>query len=353
MGIHHGGNLLAAISTYGGNIDQWLDLSTGVSPFTYPVPAIPTHVWNRLPQDNDGLESAAQGYYGTAVEPLAVAGSQAAIMQLPKLLTQVLGHCGRVCLPRVGYKEHQHAWQSFALNGQRWGVDFYDDLPSQAQIEQSDVVVVINPNNPTGKLHRVDQLRQIHAQLSTKQGYLVVDEAFMDCTPEASLLDKDTFPQHLIVLRSVGKFFGLAGSRVGFVFADHVLLHQLSEVLGPWAVAGPSRWVVKSALQDTQWQINTRHKIAKHMARLTLLLEQSLNAETASTDLFITVYLDNAPSIYRQLCEAHIHCRLCDEKNALRFGLPEAQWQWQKLEAALSDIAPQRAKPAQEAACEY
>lgn len=352
--IHHGGKLLNAIAQYGGNQETWVDLSTGVSPFTYPVPAIPAQVWNRLPQEHDGLEAVAQRYYGASIQPLAIAGSQAAIMLLPATLTDALGRCGRVCLPAVGYKEHQHAWQSFQAYGQRWSVEFYHQFPTPEQIAASDVVVVINPNNPTGDVCSARQLQQLQASLSQRGGYLVVDEAFMDCMPQHSLLSQAEHTDSLIVLRSIGKFFGLAGARAGFVFCCSSIMQGLKEQLGPWTVTGPTRWVVTQALQDTDWQQQTRSRICESMRRLCSLLRQYFDAPLASTDLFVTLPTRNlptcnlptrnAPWLHQQLCQQQVFTRLCDEGDAIRFGLPHTEQEWVQLQQALSVITTTQAE---------
>ena len=338
MAITHGGNLLQMAARDQSDVRDWIDLSTGVSPFTYPLGAIPEAVWNQLPQAHDGLETAAKNYYQAASEPVAVAGSQAAIMALPSLLCQVLGQCGTIALPRVGYKEHEHAWRSFRYNDQQWSILLYDDLPSGEQIVQSDVVLVINPNNPNGNSYSRKHLLTLHAELAAHNGTLIVDEAFGDMTPESLLLNQSEQLENLIVLRSVGKFFGLAGARVGFVFAEQKIVNLLEEHIGPWGVSGPSRWVLKQALVDRQWQQSNRERIKLASVRLEQLLKTYLPLKTVGTDLFKTVYIDNAPLFHQCLCKELILTRLCDEKDAIRFGLPANEAQWKKLELALCKL---------------
>ena len=344
MAVKHGGNLIQIASKYGSDPRAWLDLSTGVSPFTYPVGEIPLQVWNRLPETGDGLEFAAREYYGAASEPVSVAGSQAAIMALPGVLTLELGRCGTIVLPRVGYKEHQHAWAEFQSGGQEWQLDFYDDFPSEQQIADSDVVLVINPNNPSGGFNQRNDLALVRQAMAAKGGYLIVDEAFADCTPEISMLggvseNSAADSRGLIVLRSVGKFFGLAGARAGFVFAEPLIKALLQETLGPWTVTGPARWVLKKALADRHWQQETKQKIAAASAHLNQLLDRYIAADRAGTALFTTVYLPDAPRCHDLLCQHQVLTRLCDEKNALRFGLPADKVQWEKLESALFKLA--------------
>jgi len=335
MAVKHGGNVLSMARQYRTDVNLWLDLSTGVSPFTYPVSSIPDWVWNQLPQMDDGLERAAKQYYHGPVEPVAVSGSQAAIMALPHLLTDLLGYCGVVALPRVGYKEHEHAWRSFQKNNERWTLLFYDDNPSDFETLKSDVVVVINPNNPTGKILNQHYLTQLASDLASRNATLVVDEAFVDIAPQNSVLNPSRRLNNVIVLRSVGKFFGLAGARVGFVFANRKIRESLIEYIGPWTVAGPSRWVLKKALLDVAWQKETKHKIDEASNRLEKMLTVYLPYLMDGTCLFKTVYTDNAMALYDRFCRQQILTRLCDEKNALRFGLPASESQWGQLENAL------------------
>lgn len=369
MAMTHGGNLLAIAKQMNSDVSEWLDLSTGVSPFTYPMTEMPEQCWNRLPEQNDGLEQAAKHYYAASIEPLVVAGSQAAIMALPACITKQLGYCGVIAIPRVGYKEHQHAWQSFHYYDQAWQIEFYDDYPSEQQIERSDVVLMINPNNPTGVLHSQQQMQQLAETMQSKNGFVIVDEAFGDSVENGSLLPVTSSFDHCVVLRSVGKFFGLAGARVGFLFAGDKLLEIVQEYLGPWTVTGPSRWVVRQALQDTSWQMQNRIRLNEQMKKLRKLLElypladhfsinpsstgnrapvdrPSSRVKFSGTDLFTTVYLDHAETCHRLLCEQKILTRLCDEKNAIRFGLPANPQQWQQLENGLQQVVNKRKESA-------
>ncbi|CAM2865371.1 threonine-phosphate decarboxylase [Vibrio rarus] len=355
--IKHGGGLIKIAKEYATHPSQWMDLSTGVSPFTYPLQEVPVCAWNQLPQTDDGLEEAAKHYYQGKNEPIAVAGSQGAIMSLPATLSKKMGRCGTISLPRVGYKEHQHAWSQFSQGSltkdadnatrcdtetRHWELLYYYDFPSAQQIESSDVVLIINPNNPTAKSVNKQRLSAVCTAMSDKGGYLIVDEAFADCTPETSLLNPHEHPHSLIVLRSVGKFFGLAGARVGFVFASAEIKGRLEEQLGPWTVSGPARWVVKKALLDTHWHAQALALIQSSSARLNRLLQQHFSCPIAFTHLFCTVYLHDAVTVHEQLCHQHVLTRLCDEKNALRFGLPASECQWRKLESALCAISHSR-----------
>lgn len=335
--LDHGGQLLRFSQQYQIPVSQWLDLSTGVSPFTYLCSPIPTEVWNRLPELNDGLEQAAAAYYGCD-SLLAVAGSQAAIMALPQAVTAYQGRAGIVALPRVGYKEHQHAWKTYCgSGGEQWQLEFYDDIPGPSLLSRAKVVVFINPNNPAAVKVPVEQLQQWQIELQQREGMLIVDEAFIDCNPAHSLLNYP-LADNVIVLRSIGKFFGLAGARVGFIFGNLERLEVISKQLGPWTIPGPSRWVTREALLDTSWQHMMRLQLAEHSSRLGALLEHYFGDNVRGTALFKTVTLPDAPLIHQRLCQYAILTRLCDEQDALRFGLPGNEREWCKLESALSKI---------------
>ena len=213
------------------------------------MPPIPANAWRRLPEDDDGLIEIAREYYA-APQLLPVAGSQAAIQALPRLRA-----ASRVGVIAPGYAEHAHAWREAGHT--------VETLPAGellASASRFDVIVLIHPNNPGGDVFTRDSLLQLHAQLAARGGWLIVDEAFIDASPGHSLAgcsDRDG----LIVLRSVGKFFGLAGARAGFVCAAPALLTALRKRSGPWTLTGPARDVLKLALADRDWQRQQRERL--------------------------------------------------------------------------------------------
>ena len=325
--IVHGGRLHAAAVDYGIPVSQWLDLSTGINPAPWPVPPIPAWSWTRLPETEDGLAQAAQHYYG-ATHALPVAGSQAAIQALPTLRAQP----SRVGVLTPAYAEHAHAWQRCGHHVIALAAQEIDQA-----INILDVLVVVNPNNPTGQRFTPTILMRWHAQLAARGGWLVVDEAFMDVTPEASLAWA-THRTGLVVLRSLGKFFGLAGARVGFVLAEPTLLRRLHRQLGPWAVAGPARAVALRALHDQTWQVAARVQLAQAAQRLTTLLSQHGLATSGGTALFQWIQTPRAAYLHRHLAQHAVLTRLFDEPPSLRFGLPGDEADWARLVAALRDL---------------
>ncbi len=252
--LEHGGRLRAAAERYRIPLADWVDLSTGINPSAYPVPALPPEAWQRLPEPNDGLEAAAEAYYGSA-GLLPVAGSQAAIQALPACFAP-----GRVVTLAPTYAEHPHAWREHQVRA----------LPAEAidaAVDSADTLLLVQPNNPDAQRFPCGQLLAWRARLAARGGRLIVDEAFLDAEPGDSLVPLAGDPG-LVVLRSVGKFFGLAGARVGFVFAEPALLARLADRLGPWAVSGPARAVTAAALADRAWQADARQRRAADTARL-------------------------------------------------------------------------------------
>lgn len=321
--LEHGGRLRHAARQYNIAETDWLDLSTGINPNGWPVPAVPGEIWQRLPQDDDDLLDAAQNYYG-ASQLLAAAGSQAAIQALPMLRPPA-----QVALVTPSYAEHAHAWQR--CGHQVVGVPAAEILQVGMTAQ---VVVIVNPNNPTGKLFSRDELLRLHEQLAACGGWLVVDEAFIDAAPEHSLASACPRPG-LIVLRSLGKFFGLAGARVGFVLAEENILQPLNELLGPWPVAAPSRHVAALALRDAAWQNAKRKTLPLAAQRLADLLKAHGLPPTGGTSLFQWVCCADAENVHEQLSRQGILTRLFDAPHSLRFGLPRDEAQWARLADAL------------------
>lgn len=322
--LEHGGRLRKAALRYHIPLNDWLDVSTGVAPYSLPLPAIPGQAWNRLPEQDDGLEAAACAYYGAA-RLLPVAGSQAAIQCLPRLRREA-----RVGIVSPAYAEHAAAWQR---EGHR--VLEISEAAVNRALERLDVLLLVNPNNPTGRRFSPEQLYAWHARLAERGGWLIVDEAFIDCTPEQSLAAHAQSPG-LIVLRSFGKFFGLAGARLGFVLAEHKLLERLEELLGPWTISGPTRWLATRLLADKPAQQAQRQRLVRDGQRLASLLREHGLAPTGGCALFQWVATEQAALLHELLACNGILARLFERPASIRFGLPPDEAGWQRLAQALS-----------------
>ncbi|MBY8960678.1 MULTISPECIES: threonine-phosphate decarboxylase CobD [Pseudomonas] len=325
--LEHGGRLRKAALDYGIAEADWLDLSSGLAPWPFAVPEIPLRAWARLPETDDGLEQAACDYYG-ASQVLPVAGSQMAIQLLPRLR-----RAGKVGVLSPCYAEHAEAWR-------RSGYIVREVLEQEVEffLDSLDVLVVVNPNNPTGLSLTPARLLDWHARLAQRGGWLVVDEAFMDNTPQLSLASH-THQVGLIVLRSFGKFFGLAGVRLGFVLAERKLLRLLAEQVGPWAVSGPTRVLGQACLQDTEAHTRQRIRSDEASERLALLLERYGFKPQGGCALFQWLITEHAPALHEFMARRGILLRIFTHNSSLRFGLPANAAEEARLEQALQAFA--------------
>ena len=340
MALIHGGQLQQVAKQYNNAPENWLDLSTGIAPLSYPIPEIPEKYYQVLPQSSDELETAAKHYYD-ANNLLITNGSQAIIKLLPTLWREQNQNSTTVYLPEQGYKEHALAWKTagFTLC---W---YQDELPELSTIKDNSVLVIINPNNPTGQLYNQSTMIRYQKKLSTCGGLLVIDEAFIDVVkPSQSMTNSVRNYKNTLVLRSFGKFFGLAGIRIGFLIGEKSWLAKFSENLGPWQVNGPAQFIAQKALADKCWQEEQQQNLKALSSRLRAILAENLPFELITTitgtDLFQTVYFKecvNVESYYIALCQQGVYVRLTDDKHALRFGLAKVE-QLERLVAALCHL---------------
>ncbi|WP_075794487.1 threonine-phosphate decarboxylase CobD [Massilia putida] len=325
--LDHGGNLRAAQQRYGGT--DWIDLSTGINPHGYPAPAPSPDAWHRLPERDPALVRAACDFYG-APQLLPVAGSQAAIQALPRLRLEVAGPAS-VTVAAPSYAEHAHHWSRHGHVMRQVAYGALDDA-----VAGSDVVVVVNPNNPTGATIAPERLLDWAEQLAARGGWLVIDEAFGDTARTLSVAGH-AGRRGLVVLRSVGKFFGLAGLRLGFVGADTSLLAALDDLLGPWAVSGPAQEVAIAALRDRGWQQATQTRLARDGARMHALLAHH-GIEAHGTPLFHWWPEPRAEAFHEHMARRAIWVRLFPgAARGIRIGLPAHDTAWKRIEQALRE----------------
>ncbi len=327
--LQHGGNLAAAERIFGPPKEGWIDLSTGISPFPYPVTDICLDAWTRLPGQTEeiALKAAACRAYGAPENaPVVMApGTQVLIQQLPRNIEK-----SRVVIRTPTYGEHAFCW---AQAGHVVIEASFSQLPDNA-----DVVVVVNPNNPDGHKISAETILSWSNEMAERGGILVVDEAFADVTPELSIAKYAGRPG-LVILRSFGKFFGLAGLRLGFAFSDKTITSRLSSSLGPWAVSGPALQIGAAALNDMDWQNEARHRLSTAARRLEELLSEFSIQTIGRTPLFLLIGDEHAHALYEGLASYGILVRPFDyQPNWLRFGLPALESQWQRLENALKSI---------------
>lgn len=325
--ISHGGRLDEAVERFGGKREKWLDLSTGINPTAYQVADLPNHVWQELPDDLaiQTASDATRKAYGVNDDALIclAPGAQAIIQNLPFLFKPQA-----VAIVGFTYQEHGVCWK-------RGGHEVYVTDGLESAEATARIVIVVNPNNPDGRIFDPGDLTALARRLGAKGGLLVVDESFGDVTPNASICS-EAGREGLLVMRSLGKFYGLAGVRFGAAIGAPLLIPRLEERLGPWAVSGPALHVAGVALQDKAW----RKRMVKKLVAARESLEEILIARgfevVGGTGLYVLAQHTNAEAVARHLSEQHILVRQFPSKpDWLRFGLPGSKPGFSRLDKAL------------------
>jgi cobalamin biosynthesis protein CobC len=315
----HGGGLDAAVALYGGTRGDWLDLSTGINPRAYPVPEIPPEAFTQLPDRGaaGALEAAARAFWmvpdGAAV--LAAPGASALIANIPRLAAP-----GRVRLVERSYNEHDAAFRAAG-----WEVARAD--PDEGPLAEARVVV--HPNNPTGNMFSGENEPE-------GRPLLVIDESFCDVILYNSRVEGWALKPGVVILKSLGKFWGLPGLRLGFAIGDPALIGQLKEMLGPWPVSGVAQHVGRVALEDMDWANMNRQVMNLDVARMDALLEAKGAELIGGTGLFRLFRVDDSARWQEKLAQGKVWSRIFPyDPTWLRLGLPPVD-RWDQLEAALS-----------------
>jgi cobalamin biosynthetic protein CobC len=331
ISIAHGGRLSEARRLFPDAPEPWLDLSTGINPQPYPLPALAPECFTRLPDPEEvsALQSIAASAYGVADPAMVVAapGTQILIDLLPRLWrSQPVAVLGPT------YAEHVHAWTK--VGAQLATVSTLKALTGAA------VAVLCNPNNPDGRRFSSGRLLALADALAERSAILVVDEAFADLERgDFSLANALPHPA-IIILRSFGKTYGLAGVRLGFALAAPERAAVIREALGPWAVSGPAIAIGQIALNDRAWLAATAKRLAQDTRQLDACLSNHGLRVLGGTQLFRLTSAENASMIFSQLGRAGIFVRrFSDQPGWLRFGQPGSATQLQRLQTALCSQA--------------
>jgi cobalamin biosynthetic protein CobC len=335
--LPHGGDLASAQQQFPNVAEPFIDLSTGINPHPYPIPQLPPDLFARLPQRQAlaRLTAAAARAYG-APSPTHVVAAPGTQILLPALAALVPS--GRVKIMGPTYAEHARA---AALAGHR-----VTEVGNPGDLENADLAVVVNPNNPDGRLLARDGLIALAERLQSHGGVLLVDEAFMDVTSPAASLAGEVARPNVVVLRSFGKFYGLAGLRLGFALAAPEAVCRLAAWLGPWAVAGPAMAIGEAALGDAAWARSARDTLRREAQRLDDTLAEAGLSVVGGTSLFRLVQTPAARALFHHLGERGILVRrFAEQPHWVRFGLPAREPAWTRLRLALAAL-PVAAQPA-------
>lgn len=321
----HGGNIDDAIAAFGGKPASWIDLSTGINRRPYPIPPLTADAWTDLPTraQQARLSEVAARVFNTRANILPVAGAQAAIQLIPRL-----SRPGKAKVLAPTYNEHAG---SLSLAG--WQVTNVDRL---ADLAGADLAVVVNPNNPDGRCHSVQDLLAL-AETVTR---LVVDESFMDATPYLSIAPH-AGQAGLLLMRSFGKFYGLAGLRLGFVIGPVDDIAVLEALAGPWSVSGVALAIGRATLADDAWRSRTIARLHRDAKRLDIIAAGTGWTLVGGTALFRTYETHDASKEQEDLAHRQIWSRTFSYSTTwLRLGLPGNEPEWQRLEEALCKRSP-------------
>ena len=316
----HGGNLDRARLRFGGRAEDWIDLSTGINRQPYPVGDIASHHWTTLPSRSEieALHDAAREAYATTAPIVALAGAQAAIQLLPRLVPR-----GRARIVAPTYNEY-----AAVLSTAGWDVAEVSTLEALAG---ADLAVIVNPNNPDGRRYHKAEL----LALLPRTGRLVIDESFADAVPDLSLAPEAGRPG-LLILRSFGKFYGLAGLRLGFALGGGADIEALSALAGPWPISGAAIAIGRRALLDRDWARATAMRLARDSLRLDEIVKRGGWRLLGGTPLFRLYDVGDALATQERLARARIWSRVFSEHPSwLRLGLPGDETEWARLDAAL------------------
>jgi len=330
--IAHGGALSEAIAKYGGTASEWLDLSTGISPFSLPLPEISTDSWRRLPEQSEVRRvcELAMRHYGGSVVPIAVPGTQAAIQLLPFLTP----NASEVAIVSPTYGEYEQAFRRMGME-----VDPIDALDG-ATVTRASVAVLANPNNPDGReTPRDDIFGFVRAQ---RHRLVIIDEAFADMRQDLAMVGAAGMEPNLVVMRSFGKFFGLAGLRLGFVFAEPALAKILSDRLGPWAVSGPALAIAAHAFSRLDLINELRNKLDKAHAMTRSALKMANVPIVGETALFFYCDVGDGAAVRDVLASHKVLVRAFDHSpSRIRIGLVPDELSAVRLRETLRLARPQ------------
>jgi len=329
--LAHGGDLAAARLLFPGAPEPFIDLSTGINPHPYPLPTLAPDIFARLPDRSAirRLAAVAAAAYGapSTDHVLPAPGTQVLLPQVARLVRP-----GSAAILRTSYMEHMRAAELAGHDAHM--------VADVAELGAADLAVVVNPNNPDGRIVPRDMLLRMADELRPRGGLLVVDESFADVAPAGTSLAGDVGTGNIVVLRSFGKFFGLAGLRLGFAITSPDLIARLDAILGPWAVSGPAVATGQAALADREWQANAVARLTDAALRLDRLLCGTGLKITGGTSLYRLVSSPQAPDVFNHLGRAGILIRrFDDEPTWLRFGLPSGEDAWRRVSEALARFA--------------
>jgi threonine-phosphate decarboxylase len=322
-GALHGGQLQQIAERFGVRLADLLDFSANINPEGPPAAVFSTlrqslddlSVLTNYPEIGEpALRSALSTYTGVRSENIAVANGfvpllEAALRALPirKCLLPVpafLEYRRTLTLARVEVIPHVLTPES----------DFSYDIDAVLR-GSHDAILLANPQNPSGVLCARNVLLELTAKAAERDLFLLLDEAFIDYCPEASLTEAiNRFP-NLIVFRSVTKFFGMPGLRVAYAAANFRTSAMLHETIPPWSITTLASRAVCAALGDEVYADHSRALNQERRIRLKKDLEAlSLRTEPSAANFLLfrlPSFVDAAEFWERMVLDQQIVLRQC------------------------------------------
>ena len=327
---HHGGRLVEARSLFPEAEQPWVDLSTGINRRSYPAPRATSLARCTLPEPMELIqleETAAEAFEVADPERVvAVAGTELALRLLPHALdlneAAVLGPT---------YSSHADAWERARSN-----VLGVTESTLNSCLDRPLALTVVNPNNPDGRVLSHDRLLELHECVGNHGGVLIVDEAFADTDPSNSVsaIAGGSRASRMIVLRSFGKFYGLAGVRLGFIIAAPAIARRVRTLMGEWPVSADALAAGRKAYADHAWSARMRVLLRRSASRLDAMLRHAGFEIIGGTSLYRLVRSPDARLRFLRLLQAGVLVRPFDhDETLLRFGIPHGRAEWERLAA--------------------
>ncbi len=311
----HGGGIAAARRHFGG--EDWLDLSTGINPCPWPGVDALAIDWQHLPEPEAlaALEAAAARAFGVGPRHVcAVPGTEIGL----RLVGSLIEGPARYGTP------------SYRTHGEM--IAGADPIDASSIASHRGTLILANPNNPDGRIVAPSMLRD------RRNGWLLVDEAFVDPDPSLSLASDVGEARQLMLFRSFGKFFGLAGVRLGFVLGPGAILDPLRTMLGAWPLSAPAIAIGTAAYRDDAWIAATRLRLHTEAEALDAILAKHGLRATGACPLFRLIEGADAATLFDRLARRAILTRpFADQPDWLRIGLPPGRDARDRLDAALAD----------------
>jgi cobalamin biosynthesis protein CobC len=325
--FEHGGRLNVARAAYPEAPEPWIDLSTGISPWAYPVPQPPRGLSQRLPEEAGLLRLTEFARVAYKVPPMSAVvplpGSDAGLSILPWLFREPK----RVAVLAPCYPGHATAWNAAGHS--------VSEIGSLDRVGSAAILIAANPNNPDGRFIEHAKLAAALPSLRHRNGLLVVDEAFADADESHSLLPHVARLDYTLVFRSIGKFYGAGGVRLGFAITSHPVAGRLREALGAWPISAQAIAFGEAALADGEWAARHRTRLKDAAGELDAALTGAGCRVLGGTALFRLAEYPLSRMLFSHLARKGILTRPFKDRSVLRFGLPGTAEEFERLREAL------------------